>query len=151
MPYTAEPIAPDIISSMLNTQWDTNDSNIPEPTFFVPNNGLNPIRYDLYTGDYIIIKADSPALEESPIGVWIYGNRMTRVLLEVATRQSRQRLWDLMKEIRRIVHAQMHLLSQYQRIQFVNFQEIYDDTFRIWKGRVILELLNSSVLLETTT
>ena len=150
MPFQNEPIPQDTISSMLSTNWNTNSNNTPTPTFFIVNDGTTAIRFDLTSGDYIGIKADTPSLEENPIGTWIYAHQKTRVLLELYTSISRQRLWNTMKEVRRICHSQMHNLTNYQRVQFASFDEIVDEQQRIWKGRIIIELINSAAIMNIT-
>ncbi|MEK6861491.1 MAG: hypothetical protein AABY07_05965, partial [Nanoarchaeota archaeon] len=86
--------------------------------------------------------------DERPIGTWVYGDQRFKILLEVLTIHSRQRLYDLEREIRRICHSQMHSMTNFQRIQFMNFVELTQEEFQIWKGRIIVELLNSSILLN---
>ena len=54
-----------------------------------------------------------------------------------------------MQEIRRICHARMHSLTNFQRIQFLNFTEMTTDTVNVWMGTVQVDLVNDSVLLET--
>ena len=150
MPYAAEPIPADLVSSMLDTNWNTQGGSIPEPTFFVVNSTANPqIKVDLRRGDYVIIAVDTPAEEETPIGTWVYGNRRTRVLLEVATQASRQRLYDLKQEIRRVIHSQIHSMTNYQRVQYVSFNELTEMQTNIWVGHILIELVNNAVLLET--
>ena len=54
-----------------------------------------------------------------------------------------------MQEIRRICHARMHSLTNFQRIQFMNFNEMTSDTVNVWMGSTQITLENSAVLLET--
>ena len=54
-----------------------------------------------------------------------------------------------MQEIRRICHARMHNLTNFQRIQFVNFNEMTTETVNVWMGNSQINLENSAVLLET--
>jgi len=91
-----------------------------------------------------------PAQEETPIGNWKYGNRVYNIILEVHTNQNRQRLYDLVKEIRRICHARMHSLTSFQRIQFGTFSEATQEQVNIWTGTVTIILENNAILLETT-
>lgn len=150
MPYSAEVLPAVVVRDMLSANWNTQDGNIPTPVFFIVGDTVNPqIRQDLNRGDVILLSADTPAETENPIGVWLYGNRLTRVLLELDTRSSRQRLYDLKQEVRRICHSQMHSLSNYQRVQFVSFNELTETFTNIWSGRAIIELVNNAVLLET--
>ena len=51
----------------------------------------------------------------------LYGNRVYNLELELYTNSGRHRLYDIVKEIRRICHARMHSLTSFQRIQFGAF------------------------------
>ena len=131
----------------LDTQW--NGSNVTEPAFIEVNGVNEPLRFDLNVGDQIVGRAGSPALDEEPIGNWKYGNRTYNIELEVFTNINRQRLYDLMGEIRRICHARMHSLTNFQRQQFMSFQEDTSDQVNIWTGVIDIQLINNAVLLET--
>ena len=150
MVYAAEAIPSYIIKTMLDVQWNNYSGSIPEPSLVDVNDGVSAqLRYDLKQNDYIFIMAESPVEEEEPIGTWVYGNRRTRVVLELHTKESRQRLYDLKQEVRRICHSQMHSLTDYQRIQYMSFVEFTDMQFNVWAGRIILEMVNNAILLET--
>ena len=71
------------------------------------------------------------------------------VTLEIYTNTSRQRLYDLMREVRRICHSRIHSLTNFQRIRFVNFNESTDSQVNLWTGTIQIELVNNSVSLET--
>ena len=133
----------------LEAQW--NSSNVAEPKFIeVTGATSDPLRFNLNVGDVVFGRAGDPALEETPIGNWTYGNRVYNLGLEVYTRVSRQRLYDLVKEVRRICHARMHSLTNFQRIRFVSFQELTQQQVNVWSGLVNIQLENSAILLETT-
>ena len=108
------------------------------------------MRFNLNVGDVVFGRAGDPALEETPIGNWTYGNRVYNLGLEVYTRVSRQRLYDLVKEVRRICHARMHSLTSFQRIQFGAFTESTQEQVNIWTGAITIKLENNAILLETT-
>jgi len=149
MPNEAIPTA--VIKNMLDTEWNTQSGLIPEPTFVDINDGSGgaQLRFDLNRGDFVFISSDMPSETEEPIGTWVYGNRTTRIVLEMHTKDSRQRLYNIKQEIRRIAHNQMHALDEFQRIQYVTFAEYIQDQMNLWSGRIILELVNNAILLET--
>jgi len=133
----------------LEAQW--NSSNVAEPKFIeVTGATSDPLRFNLNVGDVVFGRAGDPALEETPIGNWTYGNRVYNLGLEVYTRVSRQRLYDLVKEVRRICHARMHSLTSFQRIQFGAFTESTQEQVNIWTGAITIKLENNAILLETT-
>ena len=72
------------------------------------------------------------------------------MVLEVYTKDSRQKLYNLMREIRRICHARVHSLTNFQRITFNQFAEDNSEQANVWVGTVDIELVNNAVLLEIT-
>ena len=110
----------------------------------------DPLRFDLNVKDVIVGKAGTPAFDELPIGNWKYGNRTYNIELEAYTNVTRQRLYDIVKEVRKLCHSRMHELSNFQRIRFVSFQEETTQNVNIWTGTIIITLENNSVLLEIT-
>lgn len=143
-----EPIPVDAIMADLDSQW--NASNVEEPIYVTVNSAITePLRFDLNRGDYIIGRTGSPAFEESPIGNWKYGDRAYNVDLEIYTLLNRQRLYNLMKEVRRITHNRKHSLTNFQRQQFMNFSEEVSEQVNIWTGSVSIRLENNAVLLDT--
>ena len=142
-----EPIAIAAIMTDLNSQW--NASNVTKPSMITVNKANEPIRYDLNVGDHIIGRTGTPAFDELPIGNWKYGNRSYNIEIELWTLNSRQRLYNLMQEIRRITHNRMHSLTNFQRQEFIDFNEEVSDQVNIWTGTIEIELVNTAVLLDT--
>ena len=54
-----------------------------------------------------------------------------------------------MAEVRRICHAKRHDMSNFQRVQFVSFNESVDDTLGIWLGTCDVAMVNDSITAET--
>ena len=142
-----EPIPIDAIMTDLNSQW--NASNVTKPTLITVNKTNDPIRFDLNVADHLIGRTGSPAFDEQPIGNWKYGNRVYNIELELWTLNSRQRLYNLMQEIRRLCHARMHSLTNFQRQEFLEFTEEVADQVNLWTGTISIQLQNNAVLLDT--
>ena len=142
-----EPIPIDAIMTDLNSQW--NASNVTKPTLITVNKTNEPIRYDLNRGDMLIGRTGSPSFDEQPIGNWKYGNRTYNIEMELFTLDSRQRLFNLMQEIRRICHARKHSLTNFQRQEFIDFNEEVSDQVNLWTGTLGIQLQNNGVLLDT--
>ena len=133
----------------LNSQWVAN--NVTKPQLIEVTGETNdPLRFNLNVNDVLFGRAGDPAQEETPIGNWKYGNRLYRIELEIQTNANRQRLYDLVKEVRRICHARMHNLTNFQRIRFMSFSESTQEEVNIWKGSITIQLENNAILLETT-
>ena len=146
-----EPVPVTDLLTDIEGQWTfSNVSGTSKKPGFIEVNGANePLRYNLNLNDQIIGRAGNPTLQENPIGNFKFGDRIYYVALEIYTNTSRQRLYDLMREVRRICHARIHSLTNFQRIRFVNFNESNDNEVNLWTGTIQIELLNNSVSLET--
>ena len=132
----------------LNTNW--NASNVVKPVL-VEMAGTDSItRIDLNRGDYVIARPGSPTLEEIPLGNWKYINRTYNITIELQTKNSRQRLYDLMAEIRKICHVRRHSMTSFQRLQFINFNEEVGEQVNIWVGTIELQVVNENILAETS-
>ena len=145
----SEPLPVKEFLDELAAQWDA--SNVVEPRFIeVTGNTNDPLRYDLNVKDVVVGKAGTPAVDELPIGNWKYGNRTYNIELEVHTNSQRQRLYDIIREIRKLCHSRMHSLTNFHRIRFVSFNELTQQQVNVWSGIVNIQLENSAILLETT-
>tara|TARA_R110002020_G_scaffold142207_5_gene314256 strand:- start:78 stop:527 length:450 start_codon:yes stop_codon:yes gene_type:complete len=146
-----EPVAINAFLSDVDNQWTYSNvsGTSKKPGFIEVTGSGEPMRFDLNVNDHFVGRAGNPAIQEEPIGNWIYGNRTYNLELEVYTLTSRQRLYDLVRELRRICHARMHALTNFQRIQFVNFQELTQEQANVWAGTITVTLENNAVLLET--
>jgi|TARA_R110000824_G_scaffold78596_4_gene198302 hypothetical protein len=140
-----EPMPANELLTDFDSQW--NASNVAKPNLVVVTGNGEPSRFDLNAGDALV--ARNTSFSETPIGPWKYGNRVYSVSIELWTLRERQRLYNIMQEIRRICHARMHSLTNFQRIQFLNFSEMTTDTVNVWMGTVQVDLVNDAVLLET--
>ena len=146
-----EPVPINEFLTELDGQWTySNVSGTSKKPAFVEVTGADePMRFDLNVNDHFVGRAGSPAIEETPIGNWTYGNRTYNIDIEVYTLTSRQRLYDLARELRRICHARIHSLTNFQRQRFVQFQELTQDQANMWAGTITVTLENNAVLLET--
>ena len=146
-----EPVAIEEFLTDVQAQWTYSNvsGTSAKPAFVEVTGDDEPMRFNLNVNDHFVGRAGSPALEEIPIGNWKYGNRTYSLEIEVYTLTSRQRLYDLMREMRRICHSRRHSLTNFQRQQFVNFQELTQEQANIWAGTISVNLENNAVLLET--
>ena len=143
-----EPVPVTDVLAELDTNWDA--SNVTKPVL-VEMAGTDAItRLDLNRGDYVIARPGSPTLEEIPLGNWKYINRTYNVTIELQTRVSRQRLYDLMAEIRKVCHVRRHSMTSFQRLQFINFNEEVGEQVNVWMGTIEVQVVNENVLAETS-
>ena len=145
----ADEIIPiDEVMAALTSQW--NASNVTKPQLVELNGPEGVFRIDLNRADYIIGQPGSPTMEETPIGNWKFVDRTYSVTLTVHTRDSRQRLYDLMREVRKICHVRRHEMTNFQRLQFLNFNEDTTEQANVWTGTVTVQMVNQNVLAEIT-
>lgn len=145
----SEPLPVKELLDDFDAQW--NASNVVEPRFIEVTGSTNdPLRFDLNVKDVILGRPGNPAISELPLGNWKYGNRIYNLELEVHTNKDRNRLYDIVREVRKLCHARMHSLTNFQRIRFISFQEMTQQHVNIWTGSIIIQLENNAVLLETT-
>jgi len=144
----SEPLPAKEVLDTLDLYWYP--TNVIEPEFTEVTGAGEPLRLDLNKKDHVVGRMGTPAMEEQPIGNYKYGNRTYNVELEIYTLRDRQRLYDIFREIRRLIHVKMHSLTNFQRMKFVNFNEQTQEQVNIWVGSISIQLENKAVLLETT-
>ena len=149
MPTEPVPVT-DLIAD-IEGQWTFSNvsGTSKKPGFIEVNGASEPLRYNLNVNDQIVARAGTPTLQETPIGNYKFGDRVYFVTLEIYTNTSRQRLYDLMREVRRICHSRIHSLTNFQRIQFMDFNELTNAQANLWAGTVSVQLVNSAITLET--
>ena len=146
-----DPLPTADFKSLLDAQW--NASNVVEPLFREVNSSdafvnLN-LANDSASTDAVVIFPGVPAIEETFIGNHSYGDREYNLQIQVFSMTSRQRLWDLMREIRRICHAQRHSMTNFQRVLFRSMNEVdLENNENIWHGVIDVVLENRSISLE---
>jgi len=146
-----EPMPVNEFITDLESQWTYSNvsGTSKKPGFIEVTGASEPMRYNLNVNDQIIARASGPALQEVPIGNRKFGNRVYNIMLELYTNSNRQRLYDVMREVRRICHSRMHSLTNFQRIQFMDFNELTNAQANVWAGTVQVQLVNNAITLET--
>jgi hypothetical protein len=138
------PIPVSLLKTEVSNQWDTD--NVAAPTFIEVNVNAQSLRYDLNVKDALLFRAGTPSITEEPIGNrWEFVNRVYNVELELSTQVSRQRLYNMAQEVRRICYARRHSMTDFQRIQFEGFNELTQEQANIWVGTISIQLVNSAV------
>ena len=142
------PVPVSLLKTEISAQW--NNSNVATPNFIEVNVSAQSLRYDLNTKDAVLFRAGTPSIAETPIGNWEYVNRVYNVELELSTQVGRQRLYNMVQEVRRICYARRHSMSDFQRMQFEGFNELTQEQANIWVGTVSIQLVNSGVQASTS-
>jgi uncharacterized iron-regulated protein len=142
------PVPVSLLKTEVSAQWNTD--NVAAPTFIEVNVSAQSLRYDLNVKDALLFRAGSPTIAEEPIGNWQYVNRIYNVELELNTQVSRQRLYNMVQEVRRICYSRRHSMSDFQRLQFEGFNEITQNQANIWSGTVSIQLVNNAEQASTS-
>ncbi len=142
------PVPVSLLKTEVSAQWNTD--NVSAPTFIEVNVSAQSLRYDLNVKDALLFRAGSPTIAEEPIGNWQYVNRIYNVELELNTQVSRQRLYNMVQEVRRICYSRRHSMSDFQRLQFEGFNEITQNQANIWSGTVSIQLVNNAEQASTS-
>ena len=142
------PVPVALLKTEISGQWETD--NVAAPNFIEVNVSAQSLRYDLNVKDALLFRAGSPTISEEPIGNWQFVNRVYNVELELSTQVSRQRLYNMVQEIRRICYARRHSMSDFQRLQFEGFNEITQNQANIWVGTVSIQLVNNAEQASTS-
>ena len=152
----AEPLPTKELITELNKNapigWDAD--NVLKPSLIEAtgtgfDTAADPIRFDLNKVDVLVSRAGSPAFEEIPLGNWNYANKTYNIEVELYTKVDRQRLYDLMGELRRFCHDRMHGFTKFQRVQFRNFIEQTQQQTNLWTGIASIQFVNQTVVMET--
>ena len=142
------PVPVALLKTEISGQWNTD--NVAAPTFIEVNVSAQSLRYDLNVKDAILFRAGSPTIAETPIGNWVYVNRVYNVELELSTQIDRQRLYNMVQEVRRVCYARRHSMTDFQRLQFEGFNELTQNQANIWVGTVSIQLVNDAVQASTS-
>jgi hypothetical protein len=143
------PVPVSLLKTEVSGQW--NASNVAAPTFIEVNVSAQSLRYDLNVKDALLFRAGTPSITEEPLGNrWEFVNRVYNVELELSTQISRQRLYNMVQEVRRICYARRHSMTNFQRIQFEGFNELTQEQANIWVGTVSIQLVNNAAQASTS-
>lgn len=154
--YTPEPIPSLMIKQLLDTEWDeTLQQKIPKP--HIIDVGEN-IRVDIKLGDsprdWIEVSLSNSGEREIWRGEWQYSDIVAEVQCKIETALSRQRLYDLMQQVRRIVRVNKHnrdfLGSTFQVLRYTRFTENVAGKANTWEGTCFMQLEAAGVDQETS-
>jgi len=126
-----EPVAVEIFRDLLRDQWRTS-IQLPQPEIHVLNDVEYPEQGHMRS-DWIIISMSS--MDEQQRGYrYEFKDFEIPIQFEIHTIQSRQRLYNLMAEVRRIIYKNHIVVRPYQMVYWDSFEEDSDGMHRYWKG-----------------
>ena len=134
---------------LIEAQW--NNSNATDPAYYIKLNTDNhAVTVDTRRGSVVIGRPATTTMTIEPIGNWTYGNINYSVAIEIKSSGSRQVLYDMVWEIKRILFNQKHGMTNFQRVAFEDFNEEVEENINMWSGVIQVGLQNASVKLDTT-
>jgi len=140
----AEPVPPEIVRDLIRSAWIAVD-RLPKPEIHVMNDiTMAGEQMHLDRADYIII-GEVRADEKQRGYSYTFKDVDVVVPIEIHTKNSRQRLYDLMAEVRRIVYTYKQAIRPYQQIYYDTFQESAVGQHLYWRGTTTIRLTSRVV------
>jgi hypothetical protein len=138
----------DEMKTMLEDHWK-GFQEVNMPQIIVANDAEDPrLRADMLSGDTVVIKMDGMEKLTQRYN-FSYYDRIFPIVIEVHTKESRQRLRNIMKVIRSIVNDNIHSFPSYQLMRYKGYDEAVEDTLNIWRGRFRFQLESNAVCVES--
>jgi len=156
MAYTEEPIPGTIVKTLLDGEWDvTLQQKIPKPSI---REAGEEIRVDVKLGDtprdWVEIAMTPAGEREVWRGPWAWADIVAEIQCKIITSVSRQRLYDLKQQLRRVIrvnkHNRTYLGGTYQAIRYIRFIENVTGRVKNWEGVCYVQLEAAGVAQETS-
>lgn len=138
-----EPVPSEIIRDLLRQEWRSNEQ-IPRPEIHVLNDTDGPPQGNLARSDFLIVEMMS--WDENQRGFsYEYKDMEIPMTLSIYTKVSRQRLYNVMSEARRIIYKYNRTLRPFQLMYWDGFSEDSDGRNRNWEGTCTFRITSESV------
>ncbi len=154
--YSAEPIPTAVMKGLFEAVWDSRiNDEIPQPSFIEVTNEEQRMALmeegQNYSGDFVVFRFSPIGMNEKLQDAWGYKQTETQVTAEIHTVHSRQRLYDLFQELRRITHNYVHEsdTTGYQVLIFETFLEKSDIQQNLFEAEMRFRMYSSGVVLDT--
>ena len=150
MVFTEESEPLSDFKDLLDTYW-VSYQEIPKPEILVANDPEEPIsRINLMDNDYIVIT--SPSSEQVRYrGNVSYIDRIFPIMVTCYTKESRQRMRNMYKEVRAICLIHKHTFTNWQLIRLLSgTKEYFNQDLNLWRGEIQLQVESHGVTAETT-
>lgn len=137
------------VKTILDANWLTYDNNaLPKPTTYIWNEPTRP-DFDLQSGDVLLISYDAGQHTERHRYHMDFRDIMINIKIDINTAISRQRMLNLMGEIRRIVnlYRKSNSTTGYHRWRHKGWQEAEEGNMNVWVGRVLCSFESNGIAL----
>lgn len=133
------PVPDEILRDLFDQQWITSPTT-PKPHIIVRD---ERIQGDMAKGDWIVIECGEIVWEWEGSRHEFF-NVTTPIILDFHTTVSRQRMWNLVQECRRIIVKFILALVPYHSLNWNNFRPDYIGPGN-WKGTVEITLIQQGL------
>ena len=160
--YVQEPIDIDDVKTLLEDNWDSrNNTEIPQPTFYISD---RPRTEGILDSEVAYVNLQAQPIEETQSALpYQHANQRLSIVADIWTRRvtatnggtGRQYLHDIKQEMRRILYANKHSLTNWHLIRYQSFEDVYEDSIGgtsgagRFHGRMRFTLENDSIATAT--
>jgi len=126
----------EVLKDLLKSNWL--EANVVQPEIVDVNLSTEAIgRYNFRTKDYAFILAGREGEVETYRNV-AYADNSFGIDIQIVTANSRERLYELRSEIRRILRVKRLTpgTPDYQLIRYLGFNEAVLEELNVWKGTI---------------
>jgi len=138
-----EPVPNEIFRDLLLQEWAATEQ-CPRPDIFVVNDKDNPGQANLRLGDVIIVDADE-VTEQQRGHRYEHKDVEVPLYLNIQTVISRQRLYNLMAESRRIIYKWMMAARPFQQLYWDRFVDESEGKKNFWMGTCHIRATSAGV------
>lgn len=144
----AEPVPPEIVRDLLRQAWIPTQ-RVPKPEIHILDDVTLPgEQVHLARADYVLV--GETTIEERQAGhTYEYKDIEVTVLIRLVTKHSRQRLYDMMAELRRIIYTYQRSIRPYQQLYYDGFIERSEGKHGYWLGEATIRLTAKDVPIIT--
>jgi hypothetical protein len=156
--YVAESVDITDLVSLFTDNWDVKtNSEIPVPLFTESDQSRGDPS-EIGATVFAFVNVMISELTEEQVGyAYQYVRRRLPVTLDIWTRREtaanggtgRQHMHDVKQELRRIIYANKHSLTDWEIIRYIGFEEVFEDSVGVrFHGRIRLMLEDDGVRIE---
>lgn len=137
------PVPSEIIRDLIQQEWISSE-RAPRPIVYAEDDLDNPGKGMLNRSDYVVVSFEGR--EETQANYrYEYVDTTDRLTIYVKTNKNRQRLYNLIWEVRRIVYKWSKSLVPWQQVYLDGYQEQTDNEHRVWDAVVSIRGTNRGV------
>jgi hypothetical protein len=148
MAYSAEYEPITTMKELLEDNWIPY-LECPTPIFVIANDEDDPYsRIDLNLGDHVVLRTDGSEVIKYRGNIQYYDKEYP-ITLDVFTKENRQRLKDIWKQVRAICFLKKWDFTGYQLVLINSYTEMVNEQLNIWRAEIKLRVTAAGVCADT--